>query len=105
MVGKETEVGMGEKVAWQTEHIQYRSKTVISMLEVPHLGEESSSLRWIEMRKNPIAFELKKDGVASIAKYVKVEAVIASQLQRVAKRTLEKAETCQQRKPPSTMFI
>lgn len=89
MAEKETEVETGEKVAWQTEHNRYRSKTEISTLGVRYLGEESWSQRWIEMRKTPIAFELEEDEVESSAKYLKLEAVIwrrASQLQRVAKR-------------------
>jgi len=83
MAGKEMEVGTGEKVAWQTAHNRYRSKTVISTLEVPQLAEESSYRCWIEMRKTSIAFVSEKDGVANFAKYLKVEVVIwrgASQL-------------------------
>lgn len=102
------EVGTGEKVAWQTAHNRYRSKTVISTLEVPQLAEESSYQCWIEMRKISIAFVSEKDGVANFAKYLKVEVVIwrgASQLSTSGK-CREEVETCQQREYSyvSTMF-
>lgn len=77
------EVGTGEKVAWQIAHNRYRSRTVISRLEVLQLAEESSYQCWIEMRKTSIAFVLEKDEIGNLAKYLKVEVVIwrgASQL-------------------------